>query len=71
MQGEEQTEMISPILCTSYKDSVLYISEENRYTNKLTPNDANPKMTTMKLKKSQRNISAYTSAVTRWTLDRR
>lgn len=41
------------------------------YTYKLTPNDAKPKMTTMKLKKSQRNISAYTSAVTRWPLDSR
>jgi hypothetical protein len=58
-------------LTTILKGSVLHMTEENMYTNKLTPNDANPKMTTMKLKKSQRNISAYTSAVTRWALDRR
>jgi len=41
------------------------------HTHILTPNDAKPKITTMKLKKSQRNIKAYTSAVTRWALDSR
>jgi hypothetical protein len=36
----------------------------HRGNKKLTPNDANPKMTTMKLKKSHMNMNAYTSAVT-------
>jgi hypothetical protein len=38
---------------------------------KLTPNDAKPKTITMKLKKSQRNIRAYTSTGTSLAVDSR
>jgi hypothetical protein len=40
-------------------------------TYKLTPNDAKPKTITKKLKKSQRNIRAYTSTGTQLALDSR